>query len=347
MPAPTEALAGLRPGTSLRRRLAWTLLGFGSLALAACVLAPLVGSTRIHLGTVFNRSVPYADNIDAQIFFVARLPRVLAAALVGSALALSGVVFQALLRNPLASPDTLGVSAGASLGAMMAITFHLDFSVLGISAVPLASFAGSIGALAIVYGLSTARRRGTSTVVLLLGGVTLHALLSAVISFVQYLADFTETFRNVRWLMGSLDVASYSPIVAALVPMWIAWAGFATLPRVLDLISVGSESAAARGVNVERTERTALVSASLATGAAVSLAGPVSFVGIIVPHLVRLIVGADHRLVLPASALFGGAFLIGCDLVARTIIAPLELPVGIVTAIIGGPVFLWLLFRRA
>jgi iron complex transport system permease protein len=347
LPDRIEALAGLRPRTSVRRRLAWTLLGFGSLALAACVLAPLVGSTRIHLGTVFNRSVPYADNIDAQIFFVARLPRVLAAALVGSALALSGVVFQAILRNPLASPDTLGVSAGASLGAMMAITFHFDFSVLGISAVPLASFAGSIGALAIVYGLSTARRRGTSTVVLLLGGVTLHALLSAVISFVQYLADFTETFRNVRWLMGSLDVASYSPIVAALVPMWIAWAGFATLPRVLDLISVGSESAAARGVNVERTERTALVSASLATGAAVSLAGPVSFVGIIVPHLVRLIVGADHRLVLPASALFGGAFLIGCDLVARTIIAPLELPVGIVTAIIGGPVFLWLLFRRA
>jgi iron complex transport system permease protein len=327
--------------------LAWTLLGFGSLALAACLLAPLAGSTRVHLGRVFDRSVPYADNIDAQIFFVARLPRVLAAALVGSALALSGVVFQALLRNPLASPDTLGVSAGASLGAMMAMTFHLDFSVLGISAVPLASFAGSIGALAIVYGLAAARRRGTSTVVLLLGGVTLQALLSAVIAFVQYLADFAETFRNVRWLMGSLDVASYSPLAAALVPMSVAWAGFAALPRVLDLVSLGSESAAARGVNVERTERTALVSASLATGAAVSLAGPVSFVGIIVPHLVRLIVGADHRLVLPASALFGGAFLIGCDLVARTVIAPLELPVGIVTAIIGGPVFLWLLFRRA
>jgi iron complex transport system permease protein len=272
---------------------------------------------------------------------------VLAAALVGSALALSGVVFQALLRNGLASPDTLGVSAGASLGAMMAITFGLDFALLGISAVPLASFSGSIGALATVYGLSAARRRGTSAVVLLLGGVTLHLLLSAVIAFVQYLADFTETFRNVRWLMGSLDVASFSPIVAALVPMTIAWAGFATLPRVLDLLSVGSESAASRGVNVERTERVALVSASLATGAAVSLAGPVSFVGIIVPHLVRLIVGADHRLVLPAAALFGAAFLIGCDLVARTIVAPLELPVGIVTAIIGGPVFLWLLFRRA
>ena len=346
MPARVDALAGVDRRVPIRQRLLWTVAGFGTLALAAVVFAPLVGGTRISLASAFDRSIPYADNIDAQIFFVARLPRVLAAALVGSALALSGVVFQALLRNPLASPDTLGVSAGAALGAMMAITFSLDFSLLGISAVPLASFAGSMGALAIVYGLSTARRRGTSAVVLLLGGVTVHALLSAVIAFVQYLADFTQTFRNVRWLMGSLDVASYAPIAAALGPLTIAWAGFATLPRVLDLLSVGSESAAARGVNVERTERVALISASLATGAAVSLAGPVSFVGIIVPHLVRLIVGADHRLVLPASALFGGAFLIGCDLVARTIIAPLELPVGIVTAIIGGPVFLWLLFRR-
>ena len=346
MPARVEALDRVDRRAPVRQRLVWTVAGFGALAIAACLFAPLVGSTRISLAAAFDRSIPYAENIDAQIFFVARLPRVLAAALVGSALALSGVVFQALLRNPLASPDTLGVSAGAALGAMMAMTFGLDFSLLGISAVPLASFAGSMGALAIVYGLSTARRRGTSAVVLLLGGVTVHALLSAVIAFVQYLADFTQTFRNVRWLMGSLDVASYAPIVAALGPLAVAWAGFATLPRVLDLISVGSESAAARGVNIERTERVALVSASLATGAAVSLAGPVSFVGIIVPHLVRLVVGADHRLVLPASALFGGAFLIGCDLVARTIIAPLELPVGIVTAIIGGPVFLWLLFRR-
>ena len=331
---------------SIRARLAWTIAGFGALAVAACVLAPLVGSTRIHLGAVFDRSIPYADNTDAQIFFVARLPRVLAAALVGSALALSGVVFQALLRNPLASPDTLGVSAGASLGAIVAITFDLDVSFAGISAVPLVSFTGSIGALAIVYGLSAARRRGTSALVLLLGGVTLHIVLSAVIAFVQYLADFTQTFRNVRWLMGSLDVAAYAPIAVALVPMAIAWAGFATLARPLDLISIGAESAAARGVDVTRSERVALVSASLATGAAVSLAGPVSFVGIIVPHLVRLIVGADHRLVLPASALFGGAFLVGCDLVGRTIVAPLELPVGIVTALTGGPVFLWLLFRK-
>jgi ABC-type Fe3+-siderophore transport system permease subunit len=341
----SDKTARSTPAT-LRRRLAVTVAGFGTLALAACLLAPLAGSTRIDLRAVFDRSRPFADNIDAQIFFVARLPRVLAAALVGGGLSLAGVVFQALLRNPLASPDTLGVSAGAALGAMLAITFHLDFSLLGVSAVPLASFAGSLGALVIVYGLSTARRRGTSTMVLLLAGVTLNALLSAVVRFVQYLADFTETFQTVRWLMGSLDVGSYAPLGAALVPMAVAFAGFATLPRVLDLVSMGAESAAARGVHFARVERVALVSASLATGAAVSLAGPVAFVGIIVPHMVRLIVGADHRLVLPASALFGAAFLVACDLVARTVIAPIELPVGIVTAIVGGPFFLWLLFRR-
>ncbi len=335
---------GVRDG--VRRRLIRTLAGFGTLAFAACLFAPLVGSTSIHLGTVFDRSIPYADNLDAQIFFVARLPRVLAAALVGAALAMAGVVFQALLRNPLASPDTLGVSAGASLGAMIAITFNVGFTLFGLPSVTVASFIGSLGALGIVYALSIARRRGASTMVLLLGGVTVQALLSAVIAFVQYLADFTETFRNVHWLMGSLDVVSYGPLLAALVPLTLACVGFATLPRVLDLLSIGSESAAARGVDVDRMERIALVSASLATGAAVSLAGPVSFIGIIVPHLVRLVVGADHRLVLPASALFGAAFLIGCDLVARTVIAPLELPVGIVTAIVGGPVFLWLLFRR-
>ena len=331
----------------LRTRFLWTVLGFGLLTVLALLLAPTIGSTPIRLAEVFSRSKPYADNIDAQIFFVARLPRVLAAALVGSSLALSGVVFQALLRNPLASPDTLGVSAGASLGAMLAITLGADFSLFGLTSVPIASFTGSLGALTIVYGLSSVRRTGTSTMVLLLGGVTLTALLSAVMGFIQFVADFTQTFRNVRWMMGSLDVASYTPIVAALVPTLAAWAGFATLPRVLDLVSVGAESAAARGVDVRRTERVALVSASLATGAAVSLAGPVAFIGIVVPHLVRLVVGADHRLVLPGSALLGAALLIACDLVARTAMAPLELPVGIVTAIVGGPVFLWLLFRRA
>lgn len=332
--------------TRIGNRLLLTVGGFGAAAILACLLAPLVGSTSISLSAVFDRSRPYAENIDAQIFFVARLPRVLGAALVGSALGLSGVIFQALLRNPLASPDTLGVSAGASLGAMLAITFGIGAEVSGVSAVSISAFIGSLGALLIVYGLSLAQRNGASTMVLLLGGVTITALLAAVMSFIQYMADFTQTFRNVRWMMGSLDVASYAPLVGALIPMVLAWAGCASLPRALNLMSVSQESAAWRGVNVVRIERIALVSASLATGAAVSLAGPVTFVGIIVPHLVRLVVGPDHRLVLPGSALFGATLLVVCDLVARTIGGSGDLPIGIVTAMVGGPVFLWLLLRR-
>src|SRR5258706_4265645 len=324
-----------------------TVGAFGALLVMVCMLAPLVGSTRISLARAFSRSLPFADNVDAQIFFIARLPRVVGAALVGAGLAAAGVVFQALLRNPLAATETLGVSIGASVGAIVAITLLPSFSIGGVSAVPVASFTGSLGALAIVYALSAARSRGMSSTVLLLGGVVLTSFLGAILTLIQYLADFSQTFRTVRWLMGSLDVGSYPPIVAALVPLAIAAVGYATLPRTLDLMSLGPEAAAARGVDVVRAERVALVSASLSTGAAVSLAGPIGFIGIVVPHLVRLMVGADHRLVLPSSALFGAAFLIGCDLIARTAFAPLELPVGIVTAMIGGPFFLWLLFRRA
>jgi iron complex transport system permease protein len=330
----------------MKRRIVLTIAGFGLVALATCLVAPLVGSTPISVLRAFDRSIPFADNVDAQVFFVARLPRVIAAALVGAAFALAGVVFQALLRNPLASPDTLGVSAGATLGAIIVIAFHWDVSAFGISAIPVASFAGSIGAFGIIYLLSIARRRGTSTTVLLLAGVAITALLSAVNRFVTLIADFTDTFRSVRWMMGALDVGSYREISAALLPMAIAFGIILTLPRVLDLISLGSEAAAFRGVDVKRAERLALIGASLSTGAAVSLGGPIPFVGIIVPHMVRLMVGADHRIVLPASALFGATFLIICDLVARTVFGPVEPPVGTVTALLGGPFFLWLLFRR-
>ena len=330
----------------VRGRLFVTLAGFGGLLLLTLVTAPLLGTTSISLARAFDRAIPFADNSDAQIFFVARLPRIMAAALVGGSLALAGAIFQALLRNPLATPDTLGVSSGAALGAMLAIAFHFDFAIAGLSSVSLSSLAGAIGALAIVYMLATARRRGLSTTVLLLAGVTMTAFFSALTLFVQYMSDFADTFRAVRWLMGALDVGSYTPLLAALPLMAIAFAMVAALPRPLDLISLGADAAAARGVNVQRAERLALVSASLVTGAAVSISGPVAFVGLVVPHIVRLVVGSDHRLVLPASALFGATFLIGCDLIARTMFAPIELPVGIVTAIIGGPFFLWLLVRR-
>jgi cobalamin transport system permease protein len=332
--------------TDLRRRIALTVAGFGTLAAVVCLLAPLVGSTPISLARVFDRTIPFADNVDAQVFFVARLPRVVAAVLVGGAFAVAGVVFQAFLRNPLASPDTLGVSTGATLGAVIVITFHVDTAALGVSAVPIASFAGSAGALGVVYLLSLARRRGTSSTILLLAGVALSAFLGAVSRLVQVIGDYTDVFRSMRWMMGSLDVGSYADIVVPLVPMTLAFVAIAALPRVLDLVSLGEPAAEARGVDVRRAERTALVSASLLTGSAVSLGGPIPFVGIIVPHIVRLIVGADHRVVLPAAALFGGSFLVVCDLVARTAFGPVGMPVGAVTALLGGPFFLWLLFRR-
>jgi iron complex transport system permease protein len=330
---------------TIGRKIALTWLVWSAGAALVCLGSPLVGSTTINVRRAFSASVPFADNLDAQIFFVARLPRVLAGAMVGSALAASGVVFQALLRNPLATPFTLGVSAGAALGAMLALTLNVPSGIAGFSAVPIASFAGSLGAVGIVYALARAKHRGISTNVLLLAGVTLNSFFSALILFVQFLADYTQTFRTVRWLMGDLDVSSYAPLVAAVPPLTLSFGAFALLPKRLNLLSVGDESAASRGVDVHRTQRLAFLSASLATGAAVSLGGPVGFIGIIIPHLVRLIVGADHRLVLPASIFGGAAFLVMCDTISRTALSPLEVPVGVITAIIGGPFFLWLLIR--
>jgi ABC-type Fe3+-siderophore transport system permease subunit len=331
---------------TVRRRIATATIGFGALALAAVTLAPLVGSTSISLARAFDTSIPFADNTDAQIFFVARLPRTLAGAIVGAALATAGVIFQGLLRNPLATPFTLGVSSGAALGAMLAITFDWTLGVAGISAVPAAAFVGGAIAVTIVYSLARGYRRGLSTDVLLLAGVTLNAFFSALILCVQYFADFADAYRTLRWLMGDLDISSYQPIVAGLPLLLVAFAIFATLARPLNLLSLGTDSAETRGLAVTAAQRRAFFSASLATGAAVSIAGPIGFIGIIVPHFVRLIVGADHRVVLPASALFGAAFLVGCDVLSRTIMAPVEMPVGVITALIGGPFFLWLLVRK-
>jgi len=322
-----------------------TLFAIGTVAVV--LWAPTVGSTSISLAKAFDRSIPWEENVDAQIFFVARLPRVLSGALVGATLAAAGVVLQAMLRNPLATPFTLGVSAGGALGAMLAIAFGLEVGMMGVSSIPIASFAGSLVAIGIVYWLASSQKRGLSTNVLLLAGVTLNSFFSALILFVQYLSDFTESFRTIRWLMGDLDVGSYSPLIAALPFVVAAFAVFAILPRTLNVLTLGDDVAAARGVEVVRTQRLAFLSASLATGAAVSLGGPIGFIGIIVPHLVRLMVGSDHRIVLPAAALFGAAFTVLCDLGARTIMAPLELPVGIITALIGGPFFLWLLVKKS
>jgi iron complex transport system permease protein len=333
--------------TTVRGRIGRVVPLFGLVTAVTILVAPTIGSTSIDLRRVFDPSIPWADNVDAQIFFVARLPRVLAGALVGSALAAAGVVLQALLRNPLATPFTLGVSASAALGAMLAIAFDLDMTVMGASAVPVACFTGSLVGTGLVYFLATRVNRVFSTNVLLLAGVTLNTLFSALITFVQFLVDFADWYRTARWLVGNLDVSSFNPLIAAVPLIGASFVLFALLPRTLNLLTLGEDVAASRGVDVGRAQRIAFLSASCATGAAVSLAGPIGFIGIVVPHLVRLIVGSDHRIVLPAATLFGAAFLIGCDLIARTAMSPIELPVGIVTAMIGGPFFLWLLVRKS
>lgn len=345
LPRPRDALAGGARG-AVRRWIGGVPIAFGAAAAAVCLLAPLVGPTPIRLGLALDPSVPFADNVDAQILFLARLPRVLAGALVGAALAAAGVVLQALLRNPLASPFTLGVSAGAALGATLVIVLGSPLAAAGVTAAAAAAFTGSVGAVGIVYALARYRRRGLSTSVLLLAGVTLNSVFSAVIMFLQQLADQARSFQAVRWLMGNLDVTSYAPIASAAPLLLAAFVVFARLPRALNLLALGPDSAASRGVDVLRAQRLAFFSASLATGAAVALGGPIGFVGIIVPHFVRLLAGADHRVVLPASACLGAAFLVVCDTAARTVTAPMELPVGVITAMLGGPFFLWLLAAR-
>jgi iron complex transport system permease protein len=325
----------------IRSRLPAVALCFAAM-MAAIAVSPFVGSTDISWSAVFARR-PFAENVDAQIFFLARLPRTLAAALVGGTLAASGVVFQGLLRNPLAEPYTLGISAGASLGAMIAITFA---GLLPFGGVASAAFIGALLAVAVVYALASARHRGLSTTVLLLSGVTLNFFFWALILLVQYLTNFAETYRALRWLMGDLDVAGYTPLLTALPFIAISFGAFAWLARPLNLLSLGPDAAGSRGLNVAAAQRVAFFSGSIATGAAVSIGGPIAFVGIIVPHLVRLVVGADHRVVLPASTFVGAAFLVLSDAAARTVMAPLELPVGIITALVGGPFFLWLLLKH-
>jgi iron complex transport system permease protein len=341
--AAAPALAG-RAFRPVGARLLTSLVGFGGATLAACLVAPLVGTTPLDLARAFDRSIPFSDNVDAQIFFLARLPRVLAAATIGGTLASAGVVFQALLRNPLADPFTLGISAGASAGAMLAIVTGVTFG--GRSPVPMASLIGAVIGAAIVYRLATLRRAPLSTSVLLLAGVTLNAFFAAVTMTLQYVADFTQVARAARWLMGDLDIGGLTPLAAALPLLVPAALMFACLPSSLNVLSLGADAAAGRGVDVHRVQRLSFVGAALATAGAVALAGPVGFVGIIVPHIVRLLVGGDHRVVLPASALGGATFLVLCDLLARTAVRSAELPVGIVTALIGGPFFLWLLVRR-
>jgi iron complex transport system permease protein len=323
--------------------------------LAVLALAPLVGSQGIDLG----RAVLEPGSTEATILWQLRMPRVLLGLLAGGALAVAGVAFQTLFRNALAEPYTLGVAGGAALGAVLAI--HLRFEWLdpagsggapgglvgdpGFPLVALASFAGALAATGLVVGLAL-RRGGLDSGSLLLAGVAVSFSASAVILFVQYLSDSTQTFRMVRWMMGGLSVAGYSDVLWV-APWVLAGTGLVLALRWdLNLLLTGEELAASRGVDLSRLRLLVLGAASLMVGALVAVTGPIGFVGLIVPHMLRRAAGSDHLALVPACFLGGGAFLTLCDLAARTVMAPAELPVGVLTALLGGPFFLWLLLVR-
>ncbi len=328
------------------------MVALAGLLVAVCLLGVGVGTVGISptttirligwkLGlTGYPAGVPWST---AVILFELRVPRVLLGVTVGGALAASGAVFQALFRNPMADPAIVGVSSGAALGAVAVILVGGGVFAGGL-AVPVAAFVGALVVAFLVYRLA---RIGPAVQVatLLLAGIAVAAVVSAVISLAMTMAG--EQIRSVYfWLLGGLAGRGWGTLAAA-VPLVILGLAMAILSlRDLNVMALGEERAAQLGVEIERFKRTTMATGALLAGAAVSVAGVIGFVGLVTPHILRLLVGADHRRLLPASILGGGALMVLADLVARTVVAPEEIPVGAVTALLGGPFFLYLLRRE-
>ncbi len=278
------------------------------------------------------------------IIWQLRLPRIIQAALVGASLAVAGTVFQGLFRNPMADPYVLGISSGAALGAVTAMLMGGMFTVAGFSAVPLFAFAG--GAATIV-GVYTLARIGKTVPVmtLLLTGIAAGAFLSAFVSLLTYFAG-EKLDQVVFWMMGGMGSAGWGRIAAMLPYVLAGYAGITVYAKELDVLLLGEETAHHLGVNTEKIKKILLMAASLLVAAAVSTSGIIGFVGLIVPHFIRIVMGPGHKTLLPASALLGASLLIAADTLARTVIAPAELPVGIITAMVGAPIFVILLKKR-
>ena len=307
--------------------------------LASFAIAVLSGPSRVDLARALRGLSP-----DREILVELRVPRALLALWTGGALALSGVVFQAVLRNPLATPYTLGVSGGASLGAVIAI--YAGWSTL--AGLPALSVAACIGAAAVLLLIvAVAGRSGRmSSVGLLLAGVTLNSMCGAAILFISNLTGVLKSFAVTRWLMGGLDAPGYWTLfglTGILTPVCLVI--FRHGPE-WNLLAIGENWAATRGVATGRLLLIGCIAGSILTGLVTALTGPIGFVGLIVPHALRMRLGADHRVLAPASFLTGAAFLALCDVFSRTVLAPVEIPVGVVTALAGGPIFIHMLRRR-
>lgn len=333
-------------GRAGRIRAPFVLLTLAALLAAACVAGAAFGAVPLSAAEVvgaFAAALRGSALTPVQTLVVnLRLPRVILAALVGACLAAAGVLYQALFRNALADPYILGVSSGAGLGAALAFAAG-GTGAVAIWAPPLAAFAGALATILLVAALS-ARRGVIETMSLLLAGVAVSYTLAALTSFVLVVRR-EQMSRIVFWMMGGLQGATWQQVGVVAVMLIGGLSVALVYARELNIMLLGDERAGELGVHVERVKRVILAAASLVVSAAVSVSGLIGFVGLMTPHAARLVLGPDHRLLLPASVLSGAIVMVLADLVARVVLAPVELPVGIVTALAGGPVFVWLLVR--
>ena len=339
-----------------RSRLARLVILALILAAAAMFVASIMtGAADASLGNVLRwlfgvegaeQALSVRDRI---IILDIRLPRAVMGLLVGASLAVSGAIMQGLFRNPLADPALVGISSGASLGAVLTIVlgsslFGALFAVFGFYALPVAAFLGCLMTTLLLYRIAT-RSGQTSVATMLLAGIALAALANAVTGVLIFVADDKQLRDLTFWGLGSLAGANWTKILSAAPIILVSLVVVPFLARGLNALTLGEAAAFHMGIPVQRLKNIAIVSVAALTGASVAVSGGIGFVGIVVPHVLRLIIGPDHRYLLPASALLGGTLLIFADMVARTIVPPAELPIGIITAFVGAPFFLWILLR--
>ena len=334
-------------GMLTRKKFFLLMVGYGFLSIIVLSGAPFFGSESLGIANIREALFSDTPHVDANIFLYHRIPRVLLAFLVGGALAVAGSSLQVILRNPLAEPFVLGISGAGAVGAVLIISvpgFSVHFGPF--STVQLFSLLGCILCVGAIYWLARSPL-GVSMTTVLLAGVTINILCGAAILLVRYIVSPHLLVAMDRWMMGGLDVVGYREI-SALLPLLLPGLLLLFLQgHALNQLAFDKEMAMGHGVNVESVQKQVFLGTGLATAAAVSLAGPIGFVGLIIPHAVRRLSGVDHRIVLPASFCVGGSFLTVCDLFARTVVAPTEMPVGIITAIIGGPVFFRILLKTS
>lgn len=285
--------------------------------------------------------ISHINKSQMSIIWNIRLPRVLLGALVGASLSTAGASFQGMFKNPMADPYIIGISSGAALGATIAIILKLNFSLLGFSAISIAAFLGGLFAVGLVYNIARIKNQIPVTT-LLLSGVAIGQFLTAIMSFLMVIYN-KDMAKIIYWTMGNLSGKGWNPIITLSIPVVTTILIISFFARDLNIMLTGEESAESLGVDVEKTKIYILLLGTFMTSIVVAVSGIIGFVGLIIPHIVRIIIGPDHRVLIPASALLGGIFMIFADTIARMIISPIEIPVGIITALFGGPFFIYLL----